>query len=161
MTAVATIAGHIGTTSWNTSTSAQASAMKMAAKMYFSIASPQRFSSSTRVGQIGDLAVERDAQADEDRDGDREDAQRDPEEGVLLALARTSGSSGGSPAGDSTSGDLDVPLDLGAERVDEAHQLEVAAADAVLALEPEQQALVVDAQHVGAPRVAPDARRGA
>ena len=63
---------------------------------------------------------------------------------------RTSGSSGGSPAGDRLLGRLDVALDLGAQRVDDAHQLELAAADAVLALEPEQQALVVDAQHVGA-----------
>jgi len=41
ITAVTAMAGHSGMLSWKTRTNAQASAMKTAAKMYFSIWSPQ------------------------------------------------------------------------------------------------------------------------
>src|SRR3954471_22015731 len=158
MTTVTRIAGHIGMVSWKTSTSAQASAMKTAAKTYFSIAiflSGSAVQLLDPVGQIGDLTVQVDAQADEDRDGHGEDTERDPEKEVPLPrphlrLVRRLGSRR------QLLRHLDGAFDLGAKLVDHLHQLELAAPDAVLALQPEQQALIVDAQHVGPAPVAPD-----
>src|SRR3954453_6407683 len=125
MTAVATMAGQIGIASWNTSTTAQASAMKMAAKMYFSISRSTTDLFDPR-RQIGDLVRQRDAQPDEDSDRHGEHAERHPEEGVLARGAqqrlvrRFAG-------GREHVGGLDVPLDLWSQRVAEAHQLEIAA----------------------------------
>src|SRR4051812_50180182 len=87
MTAVATMAGQIGIASWNTSTTAQASAMKMAAKMYFSISRSTTDLFDPR-RQIGDLVRQRDAQPDEDSDRHGEHAERHPEEGVLARGAQ-------------------------------------------------------------------------
>src|SRR3954463_4937021 len=133
MTAVATMAGQIGTASWNTSTTAQASAMKMAAKMYFSISRSTTDLVDPR-REIGDLVRQRDTQSDEDSDRHREHAERDPEERVLARGAQqrlVRGFAGGREH----VGRLDVPLDLRSQRVTEAHQLEVTASHGVLPLE--------------------------
>src|SRR5882757_5643898 len=122
MTTVTSTAGHSGIVSWKTSTSAQLSAMKMAAKMYFSIGIPSAVQLLDPIGQTGDLAIEVDAQADEHRDRHGEHAERDPQEQVLLAgphqrlvgrLARRR----------QHLGHLDMAFDLGAQAVDHAHEL--------------------------------------
>src|SRR3569623_2436845 len=157
ITAVTTMAGHMGSTFRNTRTAAQLRAMKIPPKMYFNTSSPHPslVELLDPVLQLPDLMIDRDAQADEYGAGHREHAQRDPQDRGALARADQR-LDRGLARRRQVVGNLDVTVHLGPDRVDDAQQLDLAPAHGVLALKPEQQALVVDAQHVQAPRVAPD-----
>ena len=157
MTAVATMAGHSGTTSWNTSTTAQARAMKIAAKMYFSIAR----SMTDPVDPRRDSAIWRDSETRSPTKTAIATANTPSaiQRKVFVARRAQQRLVGRRTGRREDVGRLDVPLDLRLSESHEAHQLEVAAPHRVLALEAEQQALVVDAQHVGAPRIAADSAR--
>src|SRR5258706_15077384 len=78
------MAVHIGTVPRNTSTSAHASAMKTAPKMYFSTArSFVQLPDALR--EIGDALVERHAQTNEDGDGERAHTEPHPQQRVAAA----------------------------------------------------------------------------
>src|SRR3954451_20080626 len=82
ITAVTRIAGHIGTNSLNTSTTAQARAMKMAPKMYFSTGAPLASQLVDAIRELVGARIERHLQSHEHGDGDGEDAKRHPQEWI-------------------------------------------------------------------------------
>src|ERR1700736_3546754 len=152
MTAVARMAVQSGTHSRKTNASAQARAMKIIPKTYFSTA-PSAVQLFDPIDQGGDVGVEREPQADEHGDRDGEHAQRRPQERVALA-ALQQWLVGGLARGREMIGALDLPLELGAQLIDHPHQLELAAAHAELPLKAQEQTLVVDAENVEPPAVA-------